>query len=792
MPQSCQAENERKCCALIKTLNQILKSEKEPFKVPSSVQDTIPIKKIWKDGTFQVGNKFSRTFRFTDVNYSVAARDDQLAMFLAYCELLNALEIGATTKITINNRRMTKSSFARNLIKHADDGLDEYRDEYNSMIMDAAIRGNGILQEKYITVSVIKKSYEEAKTFFSRVYTELASRFAGLSSKLYEIEAVDRMRVFHDFFRIGQEESYHFDLKDLMKRGHSFTDAICPDSMTVKSDHIRIGKKYARVLYLQEFPSFLKDSMVSELCDINRNLMLSIDIIPIPTDEAVKEVERKLLGTETEITNWQRKQNKNNNFSAVVPYDLEQQRKESKEFLDDLTSRDQRMMFVTVTLVHVADSKKQLDTDTEALLSVARKHICQFQTLKYQQLDGLNTTLPYGLRKINALRTLTTESAAVFMPFQAQEINHPEGIYCGQNAISKNLLFVNRSSLLNGNGFVLGVSGSGKSFFAKDEIIQLVLRNQGDVIIIDPEREYDRLVHALGGEVINIAADSKNHINAMDMESEYADSENPVLLKSEFILSLCEQLVGSGKLSAKEKSLIDRCTQIVYRPFIKRGCTGKVPTLKDFHKELLKQPEPEAKDVALAIELFTDGSLDTFAKPTNVNTESSLICYDIRDLGKALKTVGMLVVLDSIYNRIVRNKKKGRPTYVFIDEIYLLFANEYSSNFLFEQWKRARKHNACYTGISQNIEDLLQSHTARTMLANSEFITLLNQAATDRIELAKLLGISETQLSYVTNADAGKGLLKCAGNIVPFENHFPKDTKLYKVMTTKPKETIEA
>ena len=776
---------------MIKTLNQILKSEKEPFKVPSSVQDTIPIKKIWKDGTFQVGNKFSRTFRFTDVNYSVAARDDQLAMFLAYCELLNALEIGATTKITINNRRMTKSSFARNLIPHADDGLDEYRDEYNSMIMDAAIRGNGILQEKYITVSVIKKSYEEAKTFFSRVYTELASRFAGLSSKLYEIDVVDRMRVFHDFFRIGQEESYHFNLKDLTKRGHSFADVICPDSMTVKSDHIRIGKKYARVLYLQEFPSFLKDSMVSELCDINRNLMLSIDIIPIPTDEAVKEVERKLLGTETEITNWQRKQNKNNNFSAVVPYDLEQQRKESKEFLDDLTSRDQRMMFVTVTLVHVADSKKQLDTDTEALLSVARKHICQFQTLKYQQLDGLNTTLPYGLRKINALRTLTTESAAVFMPFQAQEINHPEGIYCGQNAISKNLLFVNRSSLLNGNGFVLGVSGSGKSFFAKDEIIQLVLRNQGDVIIIDPEREYDRLVRALGGEVINIAADSKNHINAMDMESEYADSENPVLLKSEFILSLCEQLVGSGKLSAKEKSLIDRCTQIVYRPFIKRGCTGKVPTLKDFHKELLKQPEPEAKDVALAIELFTDGSLDTFAKPTNVNTESSLICYDIRDLGKALKTVGMLVVLDSIYNRIVRNKKKGRPTYVFIDEIYLLFANEYSSNFLFEQWKRARKHNACYTGISQNIEDLLQSHTARTMLANSEFITLLNQAATDRIELAKLLGISETQLSYVTNADAGKGLLKCAGNIVPFENHFPKDTKLYKVMTTKPKETIE-
>ena len=775
---------------MIKTLNQMIKSEKEPFKVPSSIQDTIPIRRIWKDGTFQVGNKFSRTYRFTDINYSVAASEDKLTMFLQYGDLLNSLEIGATTKFSINNRRMTRGCFARNLIDYTEDGRNEFRKEHNVRIMDDAIRGNGIVKEKYVTISVTKKSYEEAKTFFNRVYPELSTRFAAMSSKLYEVDAADRLRLFHDFFRAGEEENFSFDLKDIMKHGHSFVDSICPESLTVKSDHIRIGKKFARVLYLQEFPSFLKDSMVSELCDINRNLVFSIDVIPIPTDEAVKEVERKLLGTETEITNWQRKQNKNNNFSAVVPYDLEQQRNESKEFLNDLTSRDQRMMFVTVTLVHVADSKKQLDADTEALLAVARKHICTFQVLNYQQQDGLNTVLPYGLRKINALRTLTTESTAALMPFQAQEINHPDGIYCGQNAISKNLLFVNRSELQNGNGFVLGVSGSGKSFFAKDEIYQIVLRNQGDVIIIDPEREYGRLVKALGGEVINIAADSKNHINAMDMESEYADSENPVLLKSEFILSLCEQLVGTGKLGAKEKSLIDRCTQIVYRPFVRRGCTGKIPTLKDFHKELLKQPEPEAKDVALAIELFTDGSLDTFAKPTNVNTDSNLICYDIRDLGKALKTVGMLVVLDSIYNRIVRNKKKGRPTYVFIDEIYLLFANEYSSNFLFEQWKRARKHNACYTGISQNIEDLLQSHTARTMLANSEFITLLNQAATDRIELAKLLGISETQLSYVTNADAGKGLLKCAGSIVPFENHFPKDTKLYKYMTTKPKETM--
>ncbi len=775
---------------MIKTLNNVIKADKEPFKVPKSVQQAIPIKRIWQDGIFQSGNKFTKTYRFSDINYSVASRDDQLQMFLGYCELLNGLEIGATTKITINNRRMTKGSFTKNLIAPADDGLDEYREEYNRMIVEKALGGNGIQQEKYITVSVNKNRYEEAKSFFNRATPELGTRFSALSSRLTELDAMERLRIFHDFFRIGEEESYSFDLKYLMRKGHSFLDTVCPSGMAIKSDYLKIGKRFARVLYLQEYPSYLKDSMISELCGINRNLMLSIDIIPVPTDEAVKEVENKLLGTETNITNWQRKQNRNNNFSAVVPYDLEQQRKESKEFLDDLTTRDQRMMFVTVTLVHVADSKKQLDADTEALLSIGRKHICSFQVLNYQQLPGLNTALPYGLRKIDSLRTLTTESAAVLMPFQAQEINHKDGIYCGQNAISKNLLFVNRSELQNGNQFILGVSGSGKSFFAKDAIEQIRLRQMGDILIIDPEREYGPLVRALGGEVIQISAESKNHINAMDMEAEYADAENPVLLKSEFILSLCEQLVGTGKLSAKEKSLIDRCTQIVYRPYIKRRCTGKVPTLKDFHKTLLSQPEPEAQDVALAIELFTEGSLDTFARPTNVDTESSLICYDIRDLGKALKSVGMLVVLDSIYNRIVRNKKKGRPTYVFIDEIYLLFMNEYSSNFLFEQWKRARKHNAFYTGISQNIEDMLQSHTARTMLANSEFITILNQAATDRIELAKLLGISETQLSYVTNAESGKGLLKCAGSIVPFESSFPKDTKLYQLMTTKPKEAI--
>ena len=528
--------------------------------------------------------------------------------------------------------------------------------------------------------------------------------------------------------------------------------------------------------------------MVAELTDLNRNLMMSIDIVPVPTDEAVREAESRLLGVETNITNWQRKQNQNNNFSATVPYDMEQQKKEMKEFLDDLTTRDQRMMFAVLTMVHTADSKEQLDNDTEALLTTARKHLCQFAVLKYQQMDGLNTAMPFGTRKIDAFRTLTTESLAVFIPFRVQDIYHENGIYYGQNVISKNMIIADRRQLLNGNSFILGVSGGGKSFAAKGEIENIILSSNADVIIIDPEREYSQLVKALGGEIINISATSPSHINAMDMNKEYGDGANPVILKSEFIMSLCEQLIGGTNLGAKQKSIIDRCTASVYRDYQQRGYTGTVPTLQDFRAELLKQDEPEAKEIALAIELFTHGSLNTFAKPTNVDTDNRLICYDILDLGKQLMPIGMLVVLDSILNRITQNRAKGKQTFIFIDEIYLLFQHEYSANFLFTLWKRVRKYGAYATGITQNVDDLLQSHTARTMLANSEFLIMLNQASTDRIELAKLLNISDLQLSYITNVDAGHGLIKVGSSLVPFANKFPKNTKLYKLMTTKPGE----
>lgn len=778
----------------MKTLKNLFKQDKEKYKVPKGVQDTIPISKIWEDGIFLSGkNKYSKSFVFTDINYTVASRQDKEGMFLEYSELLNSLDCGATSKITISNRRINKVDFEKRvLIPKADDDLNRYREEYNNMLLEKATGANGIVQEKYLTISINKKNIEEARNYFSRISADLIGKFSALGSKCIELDSIDRLRIAHDFYRVGDENSFCFDLKDSMKKGHSYKDYICPDTMEFENDYFKMGNRYGRVLFLKDYASYIKDSMVAELTELNRNMMLSIDVVPIPMDEAVREVENRRLGVETNITNWQRKQNANNNFSAVIPYDMEQQRMESKEFLDDLTTRDQRMFLSVLTIVHTAETKEELDNDTESILSTGRKHLCQFAVLKFQQMDGLNTVMPFGVRKIDVLRTLTTESLAVFIPFRVQEINHTNGIYYGQNIISKNMIIADRKQLLNGNSFILGVSGSGKSFTAKNEIVSIILQDpKADVIIIDPEREYPSLTNALNGEVIKISATSKNHINAMDMNSDYGDGANPVILKSEFILSLCEQLIGGNNLGPKQKSIIDRCTASVYRNYQQSNYKGNPPTLQDFRKELLQQEESEAKEIALAIELFTDGSLNTFAKQTNVDTDNRLICYDILDLGKQLLPIGMLVVLDSILNRITTNRKRGRNTYIFIDKIYLLFQHEYSANFLFTLWKRVRKYGAYCTGLTQNVEDLLQSHTARTMLANSEFIIMLNQASTDRLELAKLLNISELQMGYITNVGAGQGLIKVGSNLVPFINKFPKNTKLYKLMTTKPGESEE-
>ena len=756
----------------MKTLNMHRK-EKAKFTVPKAVQDVIPVQTVYKDGIFVLGNHlYSKTFRFSDINYHIASNEEKQELMKGYWAVINSFGAGVTVKLTINNHKFDRAEFERSiLIPYKYDKLDKFRAEYNKMLLDKAAQSNCIVQDKYFTVTVSKKNISDARAFFNRVANDLTARLSRIESKCTPLNAEERLRIFHNFYRSGEEQNYNLDLALLQKQGCDAKDYICPDSMDFQSDYMKINDTFCRVIFLRNYGTFVSDDIVSELTSMGRNLMLSIDFIPIPTDEAIKAVDKVLLGIQTDKANYNRKQVQNNNFGATN-YDLEQREAEILEVKNDMRN-----------------TKQELDNLTDTFFAkVSDGSTAQFGILRYQQLDGLNTVLPFGVRKIDCFRTLTTESLAAFMPFHAQEVRHEGGTYYGQNSISGNMIFVNRNKLLNGNCIVLGVSGGGKSFFVKEDFTAVFLSDDNaDIVIIDPEREYNLLVSALGGEVVKISANSPNHINAMDMNKNYEDDKNPIATKSEFIMSLCEQLIG-GAVGSKDKSIIDRCCRSVYAEYIKSGYKGEPPTLKDFRAELLQQKEIEAQELALAIELFTDGSLNTFAQPTNVDINNRLLCYDILDLGEQLLPVGMLVVLDSILNRITANRAKGRTTYIFIDEIYLLFAQKYTADFLYRVWKRVRKYGAFATGITQNVGDMLQSNTARTMLANSEFTVMLNQNGSDRLDLAKLLDISDNQTEFFTNVDAGHGLIKIGGHFIPFANEFPKNTQLYKLMTTKPGE----
>lgn len=738
-------------------------------------------------------NKYSKTYRFTDTNYAVAGKEEQERMFLNYGDILNLLDCGSFPKITIINRRLNKIDF-ENKVKMpiGNDKLTIYRKDLNNVLSRNSIEAQGVIQEKLLTIGVNKKNIDETEKYFSSKEIEIGNSFAKLNSKLTELDINERLRIFYDFFRTGEEDLYNFNIKTSMQKGHSFKDYICPDTFEFKADYFKMGDRYGRVLFIKEFATFIRDDIISELTELNKNMMLSIDIKPIPKEEALKLAENKMMGVETNIARWQKSQNENHNFSAELPYQLQIQRTESKEFLDDLVIRDQKMFFATITIVHTADTKEELENDTNTLKSIAGKHMCQLGILRYQQLDGLNTVMPYGLKKVEITRTLTTESLSVFMPMKVQEIQDSHGIYYGKNAISKNLILIDRHELQNGNSFILGVSGSGKSFTAKQEITQIALKDKdADIIIIDPEAEYKALIQNLCGEVIEISANSNNHINALDINKDYGDDKDPTKDKSEFVLSLCEQIMGKDTQIGTHKSLIDRCTRLVYTDYKNRNYQGTPPTLEDFRKVLLEQPEKEAREIALSIELFTKGSLNTFAKQTNVEVNNRIICYDIIDLGEQLMPIGMLVILDSIINRISKNRKTGKTTYIFIDEIYLLFNYSYTSKFMEKLWRRIRKYGGFATGITQNVSEILDKDEASRMLSNSELIIMLNQSTTDRDRLAEFLHIPEKELNFITNSNTGEGLIKARNSIIPFRNIFPKNTELYKLMTTKPKENFE-
>lgn len=764
---------------MIKSFSKLKKQNKEEFRIPKTTQDVIPVDTVYKDGIFKIGNRYTKSYRFLDINYAIASKEEKTGLFLDYGDLLNSFDSSVMVKITVNNHKIDLYKFKEDiLIPCKEDGLDEYRKEYNEMLLDKLKESDDIVQEKYLTLTVFKNNVEEARSYFSRIGTELSSHFAKLGSGCIELNLEERLKILHDFYR-SDESEFNFDMKDNMRKGHSFKDLICPLAPEFKHKYFKLDNKYGRVLYLSNYPRFIKDSIVSELCNLNKNMMYSMDLISIPTDEAVKEIERKLLGVNTNITNWQRRQNSNNNFSAVIPYDMEMQREECKEFLDDLTIRDQRMMLCNITIVHLADSKEELDNDTELLKSVARKFMCDLSILYFssRQLDGLCTVLPIGLNRLNIIRTLLTESASVFIPFRAQEIADKGGIWYGQNAITNNPIFCNKECLQNPNAFVLGVPGSGKSFLTKEEIEFIIMRTDDDILICDPENEYSNIIRKFGGEVIEISAGSKDHINAMDMKDGYGDSGDPVRDKSQFIMSLIEQVSRKG-IDDLERSIIDRCVRETYMEFER-------PTLKTLRAKLLEQQEKEAKALALKLEIFTDGSLDAFAHETNVDVDNRIVSYNIFKLGKQLKTMGLLVITDAMINRVNENFIKGKKTHIFIDEFHVVFENEQSAAFFNSAWRQFRKRDAYPTGITQNVEYLLDSVEASTMLSNSEFVVMLNQAYQDREKLGRLLNISDEQMSYITNAQSGCGLIKYGGILVPFVNKMPKGL-LYDLNTTKP------
>lgn len=771
---------------------------KELRKIPKSVQQTIPYISTSPngDGIIEISKgKFSTTLQFDDVNYQIARQDDQEQIFLQYCEILNYFDKSFDVEITINNNFVNEGDFKKMInIPFANDGFDKYRKEYNDMLQQQVLEGkNNIRKNMYITITTDCKNYEEARSKFGKTYGEIQASFKRIGSKTNILNLQERLEILHDIFRPGEEGEYELDEIVLKRNGESSKDAIAPDSFEFEKDYFMIGNKYGRALFLKSLPTTLSDKFISELMELDKSTMLSIHIKPVEMEQALKIIKRQITGMEGNKIEYQKRSLKNGYLEPFIPYELKSSLSEANELLDDVTNKNQKVFLVSLIVTHFADNKDELDQDTEVLKSIASKNLCKLGVLNYQQEQALKSVLPLGNNLLKIDRTLTTESTAVLMPFSSQELLQQNGMYYGKNATSRNLLMLNRKNLKNGNGFILGTPGSGKSFSAKREITNIFLNSDDDILIIDPEREYTSLVENFSGEIIHISAGSKNYINPLDISEDYSDDDDPLILKSEFLISLCDCLIG-GKdgMSAAQKTIIDRvCKQVYAKYFASNFDEEKIPTLKDFQDILEQQNEKEAKEIALALEIYTKGSLSIFAHKTNVNTNNRLISYDIKDLGKQLKTMGMLIVLDAIWNRITANRAVGKRTWIFMDEIYLLFSNEYSAQYLYELYKRARKWGAIPTGITQNISDLLKSDLASSMLANSDFLLMLNQASQDRKKLAELLNISDNQLSYVTSANAGEGLLFNGNSIIPFVDKFPKNTELYKMMTTKLDEVVK-
>lgn len=772
----------------LKELNAKKPKEKKIRKkrtVPRTVQKSLPYKCVCGEYIFKADeNHYSKTYCFEDINYSIAKQEEQEGIFLGYCSVLNSFDTNADIQITVHNNRVNKAKFNEMvLLKHKGDGFDHYIDVYNDMLIEKMEQGqNGIIRSKYLTVTVQATDLDTAKAKFTSIDLEVINAFKKIGSIIKPMTSNERIVLLKDIFRSVDVEIPQLTEKDF--RRQSERAYCCPDYLEFKKDYFMWGDKYARTMFIKDMPASLKDSMLTDLANTNLDIMVTVNIAPVDPYKALKIVSHQLTSMRANKLQAEKKAIQSGYTSDVINEDLKHSLMEAEELLDDLRSKNQKMFLANIIIMVTAGDIDELDSNTEAIEAVVRKHICSLSTLNFQQEKGLQSVLPLGNCTLKIRRTLTTESTAVLLPFSSKEISQKNGMYYGLNALSNNMILFSRLNLKNPNGFILGSPGSGKSFSAKREMLNVFLATDDDIIIIDPEREYTSLVAALNGETINVSPASSNYINPLDMSKDYSDDESPLTMKSDFILSFCECLVGKQGLTAKEKAIIDRCLTATYAEYMQDFEGSKTPTLMEFYENLKAQPEKEAQGLALSFELYIKGNLNMFAHQTNVNTTNRVVSYDIKDLGKQLKTLGMLIVLDYVWNRITLNRAKGKRTWIYMDEIYLLFANEYSANFLFELYKRARKWGGVPTGITQNVEDLLKSETARSMLSNTDFVLMLNQATSDRIQLAKLLNISDNLLGFVTNSDSGQGLICCGGAIIPFKDKFPHN-ELYALMTTK-------
>lgn len=746
------------------------------------MQDSIPITTIYEDGVFRLPGRdlWSCTYRFTDINYLVAGQAERQAMFQRYTHILSALGPGASYKITVNNRHINMTEWESDTLLpllDPDDGKNADREEYNGMLREQIAGSDGIRQEKYLTVTISKPSLAAARSYFSMAAASLRSAFASIGSQLSQLNAKERLRIFHDFYRPGEEDRFAFDFASA-KLGADFRDSIAPGSIRRFPNYLEVGSRFVRVLFAIDYSSWVQDDLINRITSTAKDVMVSVDVITIPKNEAEQEVQLKRDGVEDGITRWQQNQNRNFNFSAVIPYHLTQQREQMQHFMDQLTKNSQEMNLATLTVVLCADTPEQLDADTEALKGLRD---CKLICASYQQLPGLQTVLPFGLCRIQAERTMLTDPlAAISMPFRVQEIQEPKGIWFGRNAMSHNMILCNRTNLQNQGMYILGVPGSGKSMFAKILITLLALSSTDHILINDPEGEYAPLVRELGGSVIQIKAGGKDYINAMDME----DDTGTLVDKTQYIQSLFAEMAETP-LTSPEQSIIDRCTADIYTMAMR---DRKTYTLQDLRVQLLKQPEPEAKRLALILERFTTGSLDVFAHPTNVDTSNRIICFDLHQMQKTLRPAGQMAITNFLVNRVTANSRNGICTHIFVDEIQVFCRNEHSAEFFDNAWRQFRKRNCYPTAITQNVSVVLDSQATKAMLSNSEIVVMLNQSAPDRESLSREFQISDEQMNYVKDSEAGCGLLRYGKSIIPFEARFPTNTHLYRLMTTKPDE----